>query len=201
MLAETFDAEQVAVVTGDAKIGSAFSSLPFDHLFFTGSMPVGRAIMRAASENLVPVTLELGGKSPVIVDRGYTLRTAARRVAYRQVRQWRSDLHLPRLSPAAQGRRRRTSLRRSGEEVDALYPDIAGNPDYTSIVNDRHFARLSGLVEDAKAKGARVVEIGTKQPGDAQSRHVPADAAARRHRRDGGDAGRDLRSNLAGRHL
>ena len=70
MLAETFDEEQVAVVTGDAKIGREFSSLPFDHIFFTGSIPVGRAIMRAASENLVPVTLELGGKSPIIVDRG-----------------------------------------------------------------------------------------------------------------------------------
>ena len=81
MLAETFAEEQVAVVTGDAEIGKAFSSLPFDHIFFTGSIPVGRAIMRAASENLVPVTLELGGKSPVIVDRGYPLQTAARRIA------------------------------------------------------------------------------------------------------------------------
>ena len=104
MLAETFDEEQVAVVTGDAKIGRAFSSLPFDHIFFTGSIPVGRAIMRAASENLVPVTLELGGKSPDHCRP--RLLVAYRRATHRvwQVRQWRSDLHVPRLSPAAQGR-------------------------------------------------------------------------------------------------
>ena len=81
-LAELFDEEQVAVITGDAKVGSAFSSLPFDHILFTGSIPVGRAVMRAASENLVPVTLELGGKSPAIVDRGSSLRLAAYRIAY-----------------------------------------------------------------------------------------------------------------------
>lgn len=82
LLAEVFQADQVAVVTGNAKIGSAFSNLPFDHILFTGSIPVGRAIMRAASENLVPVTLGLGGKSPVIVERGCPLRTAVRRIAY-----------------------------------------------------------------------------------------------------------------------
>jgi len=58
-------------------------------------------------------------------------------------------------------------------EVDSLYPDVVDNPDFTSIVNERHFARLSGLVEDAKAKGARVVEFGTKQPSDSQSRQFP----------------------------
>src|SRR4029079_14508651 len=82
MLAETFAEEQVAVVTGDAEIGKAFSSLPFDPLLFTGSIPVGRSIMRAASENLVPVTLELGGKSPVIIEHGYSLRKAARRITF-----------------------------------------------------------------------------------------------------------------------
>ena len=82
MMAETFPADQIAVVTGDAKVGSAFASLPFDRLLFTGSIPVGRSIMRAASENLVPVTLELGGKSPVIIEHGYSLRKAARRITF-----------------------------------------------------------------------------------------------------------------------
>ena len=70
LIAETFSDDEVAVVTGDAAVGAAFAALPFDHLFFTGSTAVGRAVMRAASEHLVPVTLELGGKSPVLVDRG-----------------------------------------------------------------------------------------------------------------------------------
>src|SRR5262249_42391516 len=82
MMVETFPADQIAVVTGDAKVGSAFASLPFDRLLFTGSIPVGRSIMRAASENLVPVTLELGGKSPVIIEHGYSMRKAARRITF-----------------------------------------------------------------------------------------------------------------------
>ena len=168
MLTEIFDAEQVAVVTGDAKVGSAFSSLPFDHLLFTGSTPVGRAIMRAATENLVPVTLELGGKSPVIVEPGYNLRTAARRVAFGKLANGGQICTSPDylLLPKGGVDEFVSAFR---EEVDALYPDIAGNPDYSWVVNDRHFARLVGLVEDATAKGARVVEIGAK-PHDAQSR-------------------------------
>jgi coniferyl-aldehyde dehydrogenase len=168
MLAEIFDEEQVAVVTGDAKVGSAFSSLPFDHLLFTGSTPVGRSIMRAATENLVPVTLELGGKSPVIVEPGYNLKTAARRVAFGKLANGGQICTSPDylLLPKGEADAFVALFR---EEVDALYPDIAANPDYSWVVNDRHFARLTGLVEDAKAKGARVVEIGAK-PDDGQSR-------------------------------
>jgi coniferyl-aldehyde dehydrogenase len=169
MLAETFPEDQVAVVTGDAEIGKAFSSLPFDHLFFTGSIPVGRAIMRAASENLVPVTLELGGKSPIIVDDGYSLRTAARRIAYGkcanggQICTSPDYLLLPKHSVE-------DFVAAFTQEIDALYPNVAANADFTWILNQRHFARLSGLVEDAKAKGARVIELGTKQPDGSQSR-------------------------------
>ena len=172
MFAETFDEEQLAVVTGDAKIGSAFSSLPFDHIFFTGSIPVGRAIMRAASENLVPVTLELGGKSPIIVDRGYSLRTAARRIAFGkcanggQICTSLDYLLLPKGETE-------DFIADYRQEVDTLYPNIADNRDFTSILNDRHFERLSGLVKDAKAKGARVIEIGTRPSGGTQSRMFP----------------------------
>ena len=81
MLADPFPEDQVVVVTGDAAVGAAFSGLAFDHLLFTGSTPVGRAVTRAASENLVPVTLELGGKSPVIVQKAYSLDYAAAGIA------------------------------------------------------------------------------------------------------------------------
>jgi coniferyl-aldehyde dehydrogenase len=172
MLAETFDEEQVAVVTGDAKIGSAFSSLPFDHIFFTGSIPVGRAIMRAASENLVPVTLELGGKSPIIVDHGYSLRTAARRIAYGKCANGGQICVSPDYLLLPKGETE-DFIAAYRQEVDTQYPNIGDNPDYTSIVNDRHFSRLSGLVEDAKAKGARVIELGTRQPSGSQSRMFP----------------------------
>ena len=172
MLTKTFGEEQIAVVTGDAETGKAFSSLPFDHLFFTGSIPVGRAIMRAASENLVPVTLELGGKSPVIVDDDYALETAARRIAYGKCANGGQICTSPDylLLPKGKTEDFVAAFRR---EIDSLYPEIVDNPDFTSIVNQRHFARLSGLVEDAKAKGARVVEFGTKQSSDSQSRQFP----------------------------
>jgi coniferyl-aldehyde dehydrogenase len=172
MLAETFGEEQVAVVTGDAETGKAFSSLPFDHLFFTGSIPVGRAIMRAASENLVPVTLELGGKSPVIVDDDYSLETAARRIAYGKCANGGQICTSPDylLLPKGKTEDFVAAFRR---EVDSLYPGVVDNPDFTSIVNERLFARLSGLVEDARAKGARVVEFGTRQPDGSQPRQFP----------------------------
>jgi coniferyl-aldehyde dehydrogenase len=172
MLAETFEQEQVAVVTGDAEVGKAFSSLPFDHLFFTGSIPVGRAIMRAASENLVPVTLELGGKSPVIVDGSYPVRTAARRIAYGKCANGGQICTSPDYLLVSKDKNE-DFVAAFRQEVDTLYPDIGDNPDFTSIVNDRHVARLTGLVEDAKAKGARVVEIGIRQPDDPRSRKFP----------------------------
>jgi coniferyl-aldehyde dehydrogenase len=172
LLAETFDEEQVAVVTGDANVGRAFSSLPFDHIFFTGSIPVGRAIMRAASENLVPVTLELGGKSPIIVDDGYSLRTAARRIAYGKCANGGQICTSPDYLLLPKGRME-DFIAAYLQEVDTLYPNIGDNPDFTSILNDRHFARLSGLVEDAKAKGARVIEIGTRHQGVSHSRMFP----------------------------
>jgi coniferyl-aldehyde dehydrogenase len=172
MLAEIFDESQVAVVKGDVEAGKAFSSLPFDHLFFTGSIPVGRAIMRAASENLVPVTLELGGKSPVIVDDDYPLSTAARRIAYGKCANGGQICTSPDylLLPKSKAEAFVAAYR---QEIETLYPNIGDNPDFTWVVNDRHFARLSGLVEDAKAKGASIVELGAKQPNDTQSRLFP----------------------------
>jgi len=167
MLAETFDEDQVAVVTGDAKTGKAFSSLPFDHLFFTGSIPVGRAIMRAASENLVPVTLELGGKSPILVDEGYSLQTAARRIAYGKCANGGQICTSPDylLVPKDKAEDFVAAYR---QEITNLYPNVPGNADFTWTLNDRHFARLAGLVEDAKTKGARVIELGTSDSSDSR---------------------------------
>src|SRR5262245_25342949 len=82
LVGDIFSPDEVAVVLGDAPVGAAFAALPSDHLFFTGSTAVGRAVMRAATEHLVPVTLELGGKSPVLIDRGQALQRVAARVAY-----------------------------------------------------------------------------------------------------------------------
>jgi coniferyl-aldehyde dehydrogenase len=159
MLSEVFPQDQVAIVTGDKNVGVAFSNLAFDHLLFTGSTPVGRAVMRAASENLVPVTLELGGKSPAIVERGSSLQTAARRIAYGKLANAGQTCVAPDYTLVAE-QEIEGFVSAYTAEVSKLYPNIDSNPDYTSIVNDRHHARLLGLLDDARAKGARVIEIG-----------------------------------------
>jgi coniferyl-aldehyde dehydrogenase len=159
LVSETFSEDEVTVVTGDAVIGAAFAALPFDHLFFTGSSPVGRAVMRAASEHLVPVTLELGGKSPVLVDRGQPLERVAADVAYGKLANAGQtcvapDYLLLHEDDVA------AFIAAWDKAVAALYPDGPATADYTSIVNVRHYDRLRGLLDDARLKGARVVETG-----------------------------------------
>ena len=168
MLADTFPDDQVAVVTGGATVGAAFSGLAFDHLLFTGSTAVGRAVMRAASENLVPVTLELGGKSPAIVQKGYSLDYAAAGIAYGKLANAGQTciapdylmVHEDDVAPFVAA---------YDKAVASLYPNGPASDDYTSILNGRHYARLNELLGDARSKGARVVESGPK-PSDANSR-------------------------------
>jgi coniferyl-aldehyde dehydrogenase len=162
MLAEIFQQEEVAVVTGDAQVGAAFAGLPFDHLLFTGSTSVGRAVLRAASDNLVPATLELGGKSPVIIDRGASLAMAARRVAYGKLANAGQTCIAPDyvLVPEETVANFVQAYR---DAVSQLYPRITSNPDYSSIVSERQHARLLSLLTDARGKGARLVEIGAAE--------------------------------------
>ena len=159
LLGEVFPIEKVAVVTGGADVGAAFSKLPFDHLFFTGSTAVGKKVMQAASENLVPVTLELGGKSPVIVDRGFPIERAAHGIATGKLFNAGQTCIAPdyALIPVDQVDRFVTAITAA---IRRLYPTIAGNQDYTGIINGGHFNRLNGLVADARAQGAQAHEIG-----------------------------------------
>ena len=168
LLAEIFPQEQVAVVTGDAAVGAAFSALPFDHLVFTGSTPVGRAVMKAASENLVPVTLELGGKSPVIVARGHALDHAAAGIAYGKLANAGQTCVAPDYVLIHEDDID-AFVAAYDKAVAALYPDGPASNDYTSIINDHHYARLTGLIEDARAKGARIMEVGVR-PDEARGR-------------------------------
>jgi coniferyl-aldehyde dehydrogenase len=159
MLAECFDEEEVAVLGGDAEVGKAFAALPFDHLVFTGSTDVGRAVMRAAADNLVPVTLELGGKSPAIVSRSADLEAAALRIVHGKVLNAGQicvspDYALvPRECEAAFVAAARSAFAR-------LVPRAASDPDYTSIVSARHGARVATLLEDARAGGAEILSCG-----------------------------------------
>ncbi len=157
LLGEVFPAERVAVVQGDAAVGAAFSRLPLDHLLFTGSTAVGKAVMAAAAPNLVPVTLELGGKSPALVAPGFDLARAAGRIASGKCFNAGQTCVAPDyvLVPRAM---RDAFVEAYFAAVAQRYPTLAGNPDYTAVVNARQAARLRGLLDDARARGVVVRE-------------------------------------------
>ncbi len=155
ILAERFPREYVAGVTGDAEVAAAFSALPFDHLIFTGSTRVGKLVMRAASEHLVPVTLELGGKSPVIVHRDAPLARAVDRIVTGKLYNAGQTCVAPdyALVPRDRVDAFVAEVRRASA---ARYPRLVDTRDYTRIVTRRHWERLQALVDDARARGARV---------------------------------------------
>ena len=158
LVADAFPKEQVTVVTGGPEVGEEFSRLPFDHLVFTGSTRVGKLVMKAAAENLVPVTLELGGKSPTIVGKDFSAHTAAARIVAGKLFNAGQTCLAPDyvLVPAAM---RDAFVEACKEAIAKMYPTLEKNEDYTSIVDDKHYARLRSYVEDAKTRGARVVEL------------------------------------------
>ncbi len=159
VIAEVFDKhispEIVGVVTGGAEMGAAFSSQPFNHLMFTGSTAVGRKVMRGAAENLVPVTLELGGKSPAILSRSADLEESCRRLALAKGTNGGQLCVSPDLLyvPAEQLEDVITQLKQS---FTSFYPSITENPDVVAVVNEAHLSRIEGYIDDARAAGARI---------------------------------------------
>jgi coniferyl-aldehyde dehydrogenase len=158
IVALNFAPEELAVVTGGAEVGQAFAQLPFDHLFFTGSTAVGRKIALAAAANLTRVTLELGGKSPALIADDADLDVVAPRLVVGKLLNAGQTCIAPDYVLAPAGRIDEL-VEAIGKAVAALYPRLGANPDYTSIVNERHYARLNGLVDDAVAKGARALRL------------------------------------------
>ncbi|WP_426142216.1 coniferyl aldehyde dehydrogenase [Pseudomonas sp. DWP3-1-2] len=158
LFAQVFPEDLVAVVLGEAEVGIAFSKLPFDHLLFTGSTSVGRQVMRAAAENLTPVTLELGGKSPAIVSHDVPLKDAAERIAFGKTLNAGQTCVAPDYVLVPHDRIE-GFIDAYKHAVLGFYPTLADNPDYTAIINQRQVARLSGYLDDAKAKGASVIAL------------------------------------------
>jgi len=159
MLADAFHEDEVAVFGGEVEEARAFGALPFDHLVFTGSPAVGRHVMRAAAENLVPVTLELGGKSPALVAPGADLADAAKRITHGKAFNAGQVCLSPDYAMVQRG-----SVETFTEAVSKafrrMYAQVQGNADYTSIITDRHAERLRGLIADAETKGGRTVMAG-----------------------------------------
>ncbi|MEZ5708174.1 MAG: coniferyl aldehyde dehydrogenase [Blastomonas sp.] len=169
-----FDESEAVFFTGGPDVGQAFSELPFDHLIFTGATSVGHHIMRAAAKNLVPVTLELGGKSPAIVGRSADKAKAARSIAMGkmmnagQICIAPDYLYVPEESE-------NEVIENVKASVSTLYPTLLANDDYTAIVNERHHQRLSGYLDDAREKGAEVIEVNPANEDfrSANSRKMP----------------------------
>ena len=169
-VAESFDPTEITVITGDAEMAAAFSSLPFDHLVFTGSTAVGRKVMQAAAPNLTPVTLELGGKSPVILCDDYAVRKAAKSIAFGKFLNAGQTCIAPdyALVPRAKVNEFAEAII---AEARAKYPSLANNSDYSSIISPRHYARLAGAIEEARLGGARILQL--EDDGAAEFRKIP----------------------------
>ncbi|WP_445116604.1 coniferyl aldehyde dehydrogenase [Acinetobacter sp. WZC-1] len=158
ILSEAFPQELVAVVTGGGVISDTFSHLAFDKIIFTGSTAVGKTVMAAASENLVPVILELGGKSPVVVHPSCDLKETAQRIAFGKL--WNAGqtcvapdyMFLPRGKTAE-------FIENYKDVVSSMYPDLQNNQDYTAIINDKQYQRIQHYVQQAQQQGAQLTEI------------------------------------------
>jgi len=175
LAAQAFASDEFAVVPGDASTGKAFAGMPFDHLFFTGSTAVGRAVARAAAENLTPVTLELGGKSPALIAPDADMRLAAPRLMAGKLLNAGQTCIAPDYALVPEGTQ--AAFARDVERAAAaLYPSYVANDDYTAIVSERHHARLAALLEDARARGASVVEINPRNesPQRGSRKMLPA---------------------------
>ncbi len=157
LISAKFDATEIVVTGVDDDLAKAFASMPFDHLIFTGSTRVGRLVAEAAGRNLTPITLELGGKSPAIVDGSADLGQTAERIAYAKLVNAGQTCIAPdyALVPEGQVQDFADKVQASMRSMFGTDPD---NKDYTSIVSDRHYARLEGLVADAAARGARIMQ-------------------------------------------
>lgn len=172
LIGRTFAEDHVAVVNGEVDVAAAFSSLPFDHLLFTGSTTIGRHIMRAAAENLTPVTLELGGKSPCIIGQDFPMKDAVERIAFGKCLNSGQTCVAPDYIMVPENRVEEF-VDAWKAQVSRLYPTMVDNPDYTSIINDRQYRRLQGYLEEAREKGARVVEINPANEDFTGSGKIP----------------------------
>ncbi len=170
MFSGAFSDEEIAVVTGGPEVGQAFAGLAFDHMIFTGATNIARHVMRAAADNLVPLTLELGGKSPVILGKSADIAVASARIMNGktlnagQICLAPDYVLTPResLEPFVAG---------AQAAVAKMFPTLKDNPDYTAIVAQRHYDRIKNYVDDARAKGARIVELKPDSEDLSQQEH------------------------------
>ena len=172
IIADIFTEDEVTVVTGGVEVATEFTKLPFDHLVFTGSTQVGKIVMKAAADNLTPVTLELGGKSPVIIHKDFPINEAASRIAFGkginagQVCVSPDYILCPRDKVSA-------FCTAFADSINKAYPTLRDNQDYTAIITDRQKTRLEGYLKDAEEKGAELITINPKGEEFSETRKMP----------------------------
>ena len=170
MIEEYFSEEEMAVFVGDAEVGAAFSGLAFDHLIFTGGTSIAKHVMKAASENLVPLTLELGGKSPVVVGKSAKIKDTAQRVMQGKTMNAGQICLAPDYALVPE-EKVDEFVKATVEVTSEMYPEMKDNDDFTSIINQKHFDRIQSYIADAKEKGAEVVEINPSNEDFSQQPH------------------------------
>ncbi len=170
MIEEFFDESEIGVFIGDPEVGAAFSGLAFDHLIFTGGTAIAKHVMRAASENLVPLTLELGGKSPVVVGKSSKIKETATRVMQGKTMNAGQICLAPDYALVPEDSVDEF-VQATVDVTSEMYPDMKDNDDFTSIINQKHYDRIQGYISDAKEKGAEVLEINPSNEDFSQQPH------------------------------
>ena len=170
MIEEYFDESEIGVFIGDPEVGAAFSGLAFDHLIFTGGTAIAKHVMKAASENLVPLTLELGGKSPVVVGKSSKIKETATRVMQGKTMNAGQICLAPDYALVPE-ESVDEFVQATVDVTSEMYPDMKDNDDFTSIINQRLYDRIQGYISDAKEKGAEVVEINPSNEDFSQQPH------------------------------
>ena len=171
LFAEYYEEDEIAVITGGADVGAEFSSLPFDHLVFTGATSIAHHVMRAAAENLVPLTLELGGKSPVIIGESADLQMAALRIMSGKTLNAGQICLAPDYVFLPEGSES-SFVEAARNAVTAMFPNgLRDNDDYTSVVSNRHLDRLNSYLENAREKGAEVIALNPCDEDFTQQSH------------------------------
>ena len=158
MISEAYDTNEVALFTGGPEVGQAFSGLAFDHMIFTGATSIARHIMAAASRNLVPVTLELGGKSPVIISRSADIEKSIGRIMVGKTLNAGQICLAPDYLMVPEEKLHEV-IDAAQKAVASMYPTLLNNEEYTSVINERHYQRLTGYLAEANERGQKVIPI------------------------------------------
>jgi coniferyl-aldehyde dehydrogenase len=166
-----FNEDEIVVINGGPEVGGAFSALPLDHIIFTGATSIGKMVMQAASRNLTPVTLELGGKSPTIVSKSADIRKAAEAIISGKVMNAGQVCLSPDYVFVPESGLE-AFIGSARETFQSMFPTVSGNGDYVAVINSRHYARITGYIDEAKQAGARVEPL-ANDAYSAEEQRIP----------------------------